>query len=155
VSLPRSLRNSSKKSPNIIYINIVELSRKGMSRRRRDESRTGGKNLRMNDGVYALRRKVMDIVYEVKEVKDLPRVTVRITENKDCDVLGIARMGGNIIWIPENTVKMTEDELRNVVIHEIGHAVFNLKHDENCSLMCAHLDEILSKDECLEIVKEW
>ena len=126
-----------------------------MSRRRRDENRTGGRNLKMNDEVYALRRKVMNIVYEVKEVKDMPRVTVRITEKNPCGALGFARMGANILWIPENTVKMTEDELRNVVIHEIGHAVFNLDHDENCGIMCACLCKILSKDECLEIVKGW
>jgi len=42
-----------------------------------------GKNLKMDDKVYKLRRRVINLIYELKKIKpDLPRITVRITEDK-------------------------------------------------------------------------
>jgi hypothetical protein len=41
------------------------------------------KNFKMNDDVYSLRRKVINMIYEVKNhIKDLPRVEVRIGESR-------------------------------------------------------------------------
>lgn len=92
-------------------------------------------NRRMNDDVYKLRRKVMDCIYEAKKVVILPRIDVRITDCDDRHVLGTARMGDNIIWIPAETLTRSPLEIRHVVFHEICHAAFNTEHDSECPLM--------------------
>jgi hypothetical protein len=38
------------------------------------------RNYKMNDEVYKLRRQVIDLIYEVKSVYDIPRIYVRIGE---------------------------------------------------------------------------
>lgn len=105
------------------------------------------KNKKMNDEVYSLRRKVIDIIYEAKILyPSMPRITVRITYDSDKGILGVARLNKDIIWIPERTIKMTKNSLRNVVYHELCHAIFGIGHDENCPLMSSKLDIILSKN---------
>jgi hypothetical protein len=39
------------------------------------------KNKDMNNEVYALRRRVMNFIYEARELAELPRVEVRITDS--------------------------------------------------------------------------
>jgi hypothetical protein len=57
-------------------------------------------NYKMDSDVYKLRRKVINLIYELKnEGLILPRIDVRIGENKNCNVLGTAKLHGNIIWI--------------------------------------------------------
>ena len=91
--------------------------------------------LPMNDETYKLRRKVMDIIYDIKEKIDLPRVDVRITSASVGRVLGKAYKGGNAIFIPVSTLERSQSVLEHVVLHEIGHAVFNLGHHEGSILM--------------------
>ena len=108
----------------------------------------GGKNMKtrvrelqnkpMNDETYKLRRKVIDIIYSFKREIDLPRVTVRITDN-NCRILGMG--GGGTIWITEKALGKTEGYLRHVVAHEIGHAIFGLSHDESSSVMTATVNK--------------
>lgn len=111
------------------------------------------KNFEMNADVYKLRRQVIELIYEAKRggVK-LPRISVRIGEQKPKhkNVLGCATMNGNQMWITKDAIEMGIDALRNVVFHEIGHAVFNLKHDESCPLMQSVLNKILNKEDCLK-----
>ena len=57
------------------------------------------RNYKMNDEVYKLRKEVMNLIYEVKSVYDIPRIDVRIGESKNCNTLGIARLNKNIIWM--------------------------------------------------------
>lgn len=107
------------------------------------------KNLRMDDGVYKLRREVMGYIYEAKEVVELPRITVRVTENHKT-MLGCAKISGNVLWITERAI--TEWDLRPIVYHEIGHAVFGAEHDEKCPLMKAtqNQKEKVTKRQCQE-----
>ena len=111
------------------------------------------KNFEMNADVYKLRRQVIELIYEAKRGKvNLPRISVRIGEQKPKhkNVLGCATMNGNQMWITKDAIEMGIDALRNVVFHEIGHAVFNLKHDESCPLMQSSLNKILNKEDCLK-----
>lgn len=101
-----------------------------------------GTNLKMSDDVYALRREVMGYIYDAKNLLrnngiQLPRVTVRITDN-DGDssrALGMARLNDNIIWISKNALTKYKANLREIVYHEIVHAVTGFAHDDNCKLM--------------------
>lgn len=104
-----------------------------MSRRRFDRTESV-ENLQMDDEVYKLRRRVMDYIYEAKEVCNLPRITVRVVKNCG-EVKGVARMRDNIIWIPEGAISEDEYDLRHIVYHELLHAVYGVGHVDTCELM--------------------
>lgn len=117
------------------------------------------KNLAMNPDVYSLRRKVMSLIYEAGTVVNLPRLTVRITDN-DVTMLGCARMGGNIIWMTESAINGGYD-IRAIVYHEIAHAVFNAGHDASSPLMkpTFSVGEIIPVDVCQseleKVARKW
>jgi len=114
------------------------------------------KNFKMNDQTYSLKRKVINLVYEVKNSGvNLPRIEVKIGEQRKPNVLGVALLKDNKIWITEDAIKMGEDALRNVVFHEIVHAVTGFGHDENCPLMCSKLGKLLNKKDCLDKLKQY
>jgi len=113
------------------------------------------KNYQMNSDVYKLRKEVMNLIYEVKEVYDIPRIDVRIGESKSCSTLGIARLNNNIIWIAEYTINKGIDFLRNVVYHELLHTIYGIGHNEKCPLMQSRLDTILTKKQCLDIFGQY
>ena len=112
------------------------------------------KNFKMNDEVYKLRRQVIELIYEAKRGGlNLPRISVRIGEQKakHKNVLGCAKMNGNQMWITKDAIDLGMDTLRNIVFHEIGHAVFNIAHNEKCPLMQKELpDTILNKEDCIK-----
>ena len=57
-------------------------------------------NFKMDNEVYKQRRQVMNIIYEIKNIGlNIPRIDVRIGEDKSCNVLGKGRLNDNIIWI--------------------------------------------------------
>jgi hypothetical protein len=94
------------------------------------------KNKEMSGDTYKLRRQVMELIYEAKELLNgnMPRITIRIAEhNGQSNALGVGRMGKNIIWIEEKTLKM--EYLREVVYHELCHAIWAINHNEECPLM--------------------
>jgi len=60
-------------------------------------------------------------------------------------------MNKNQMWITKDAIDLGLDTLRNVVFHEIAHAVFNVVHDEKCPLMAKELpDTMLNKEDCLK-----
>ena len=89
----------------------------------------------MNKATYALRRRVMKFIYQAKAiVPDLPRVEVRISDMKNC--AGLGWYNTNVIRIDAKHTKETRSVvLKRIVYHEIGHAVFGLKHDSKCPVM--------------------
>ena len=92
-------------------------------------------NKRMNSDVYALRRKVINIIYEAKKLHPaLPRIEVRICDSHN-RILGQAAVKGCVIWITESSVKKPALALRHVVMHEICHTVFGTDHFDDCLLM--------------------
>lgn len=113
-------------------------------------------NKKMNNEIYSLRRNVMNLIYEFKTIVEIPRVTVRIIEETG-NILGLGSMDDRVcIWIPESVANASKDHLREIVYHEIGHAVFKLKHDESCPLMSSSTAwNGMSKKQCTEIVKKW
>lgn len=104
-------------------------------------SKDYGRIKRMGESVYAERRQVMDFVYEAKRMLrnvgcDLPRINVRISDKCGCKhthVLGLADVGERNIYIHDCTLK--KPYLRQVVLHEIVHAVTGFAHNEKCPLM--------------------
>jgi len=115
------------------------------------------KNFDMNDNTYKMRRQVIDMLYEIKkEVKNFPRIEVRIGEARNHNVLGVAQLKDKKIWITKRAVDMSEDALRNIVYHEVVHAVTGFGHDEKCPLMKSSLDGyLLNKNECMKKLKEY
>ena len=114
------------------------------------------KNFKMNDSVYKLRRQVINLIYEAKKGGvNLPRIEVRVGEQssaKHKNVLGCAKISGNQMWITKDAIDLGSDILRNIVFHEIAHAVYGTQHDESCPLMCSALSEdaVLNKEDCLK-----
>jgi|TARA_S200002703_G_C3684002_1_gene209979 hypothetical protein len=115
------------------------------------------KNFKMNDAVYKLRRQVINLIYEAKkEIKDLPRIEVRIGEARKKNVLGVAMLKDCKIWITDDAINMGDDALRNVVFHEIVHAVTGFGHDDKCPLMKPNLDGyLLNKNQCMKYLKSY
>ena len=51
----------------------------------------------MNDNTYSLRRKVIDLIYEIKNSGvSLPRIDVRIGEARKPNLLGVAMLNSQI-----------------------------------------------------------
>jgi hypothetical protein len=97
-------------------------------------------NKKMNDDTYALRRKVIEVIYEAKKRVELPRIDVRITEpNKGSHsgILGLAYLGLNMVYIPSHLIEKgrLKPFFKEVVLHEIVHAVTGFEHDAKCPLM--------------------
>ena len=115
------------------------------------------KNFDMNDNTYKMRRQVINMLYEIKkEIKDLPRIEVRIGEARNHNVLGVAKLSRNQIWITKRAVDMSEDALRNIVFHEVVHAVTGFGHDDKCPLMKPTLDGyLLNKNQCMKYLKKY
>jgi len=115
------------------------------------------KNFKMNDNTYKMRRQVINMIYEVKKVfRTLPRIEVRIGEARDHNVLGVAQLKDKKIWITKRAVDMSQDALRNIVYHEIVHAVTGFGHDEKCPLMKSTMDGyLLNKKQCMKYLKKY
>src|SRR5210317_2030730 len=115
------------------------------------------KNFKMNKETYPLRRKVINLIYEVKNSGvALPRIEVRIGEARKPNLLGVAMLKDCKIWITDDAINMGDDALRNVVFHEIVHAVTGFGHDEKCPLMKSTMDGyLLNKNECMMYLKAY
>ena len=106
-------------------------------RRNKNINRTAydTKMIAMDQDVYQLRKKVMNVIYEVKRNGyKIPRVEVRIVEDGQEDVMGYAYLNENIVHIKREYTNC-ENRLVHLVLHEIVHACTGFGHDENCYLM--------------------
>ena len=91
----------------------------------------------------------MNYIYEARSlVKNphFPRITVRIADFLMSDdithysFVGLASMGGESkIWIPKNFILKNPTRLREIVFHEILHAVYHVKHIPQSILMSSNL----------------
>lgn len=144
----------------IVNEEIVEMHKKGKNLhwtgindkgKRETGKQSFGRMRDMNDDTYALKREVINIIYEAKNLLksigvDLPRQTVRIIdidpkvflayEGKYIpnNLLGCATMGGNDIYIPAKTLTSIYD-LKEIVYHELLHSAFCVQHNTNSIIM--------------------
>jgi Zn-dependent peptidase ImmA (M78 family) len=139
-----------------------------MYKRELKNTTSNGCELRdMNRDTYRLRKNVMSIIYEAKNmIKNidgfrLPRVEVRIVSQPPCrnkKVFGYAYLGKNIIHIREDVAKHDHFSIYHTVYHELVHALFNKDHNKECPLMSVKAKR-LNKEECERVFvryyKEW
>ena len=98
----------------------------------------GHKLNRMNSDTYQLRRKVIDIIYEIKSKGyNIPRIEVRIVSGGENNICGYAYLSENIVHI--NEMYINHPMLRDLVLHEVVHAVTGFGHDDNCYLMQTYM----------------
>lgn len=109
---------------------------------------------KMNDKTYQLRRKVVDILYEIKRRGyKIPRIEVRIVSGGDSNNCGYAYLSQNIIHINEKYVN--HPMLIDIVLHEVVHAVTGFEHDENCYLMQSYLPKIQDEKKMWECFSKY
>jgi len=105
----------------------------------------------MSPETYKLRRAVMKLIYDAKALHggSMARVELRITdlseEGEKRHILGSALMGKRIVYIPASTV--VDAKLRQVVYHELLHALYGVEHDESCPLMTSCFAYDMSREE--------
>ena len=96
----------------------------------------GAKRIRMDDGVYQLRSRVMNIIRSAKSrVPKLPRIEVRIVDLAGSPTMGYAYMGHNVVHIDQGEAQGEDSRLLVLVLHELLHAVLSTPHIEDCPLM--------------------
>tara|TARA_R100001463_G_scaffold11755_3_gene32795 strand:+ start:8904 stop:9551 length:648 start_codon:yes stop_codon:yes gene_type:complete len=108
--------------------------RKQMSKKSlKNKTAYGGKMLKMDDNVYALRRKVMDVLYDIKSRGyNIPRIEVRIVDG-NTDACAYAYLGQNIAHFNKKYVGYKN--LTQIVLHEVVHATFGVGEVIGCKLM--------------------
>lgn len=111
-----------------------------------------GKIKKMSDETYAQRRQVMNFIYEAKNLLrskgvDMPRINIRITETHNCtsNYAGMATLGARDIYIPTRT--LNKAYLKQVVYHELVHAITGFMHDEKCKLMHQYIQEDITPEQ--------
>jgi hypothetical protein len=109
--------------------------RKQINLEKRNPSRHKGmSNLNMDNKVYLLRRKVIDMIYEINnEIIRLPRLNVRVTNDSIQEgILGVGSMNNDyIIWIPLRTFDLPKGDFRSVVYHEVLHSAYKIGHSKD------------------------
>jgi hypothetical protein len=91
------------------------------------------KMLKMDDEIYQLRRKVMNVLYEIKNRGyNIPRVEVRVV-SEDTEACAYAYLGRNIIHFNKKYMKVSN--FTQVVLHEVVHASFGVGEVVGCKLM--------------------
>lgn len=131
-------------------------------RPRRSRGAYGHEPMRMNDSVYALRRQVIDIIYEANRRLQasgrprLPRQEIRIVDGGDTHILGYAWMGQNKLHIPKRTCEGPRDTSTHTTVlyttlHELLHSVLAIEHTEACPLMSTHHDYTVTDEQAWEL----
>lgn len=114
-------------------------------------------NFKMDGDVYLQRCKVMSVIYAVKKAgMNIPRIDVRIGEDKNCHVLGKGRLNDNIIWITPKAINRSENYLYHTVLHELVHTIFGKGHSRTCHLMSAYQPEVVfSKNDLIKLFRRY
>ena len=114
-------------------------------------------NFKMNDEVYKQRRQVINVIYDLKNHGiNIPRIDVRIGEDKKESVLGKGRLNDNIIWITPKALNKGENYLYHTVLHELVHTIFGYGHSRTCHLMKAYQPEVVfTKEKLIDIFKRY
>ena len=120
---------------------MARVSKKEQNRRSRDWKNStsyGAKMHKMNDATYALRRNVIEAIYELKKHVNLPRIEVRIVDAGDGGYCGYAYLNSNVIHIRDTYASdqyKSKASILHLTAHEVVHAVTGFEHDKDCYLM--------------------
>lgn len=108
----------------------------------------------MTPELFALRRKVMNNLYEARALSNqkLPWIKVRIKKMKCDNILGCAFALKDEINISEDMGSWKDITTKQVVFHELCHKYFNGKHTAK-GLMAPYI-QILSNDEIIKDFKK-
>jgi hypothetical protein len=112
--------------------------------------------LPMNDELFTQRRRVINALYFVRDVLGmrLPYIKVRIVTFEKSSVMGRCYIEKDYINISDDILNWNDERLLNVVAHELLHAYYNAKHDDDCKLMSPYYKD-LKKGELIEILKRY
>ena len=115
------------------------------------------KNYKMTNEVYKLRKKVINVLYELKNMGyNLPRIDVRIGQSKHYNTLALARLNDNIMWISERAIEQKENNFYHTILHELLHTIYGCEHDEKCHIMSTYQPKVVySKNKLLTIFKNY
>ena len=120
------------------------LARRGIKTRQRINPTIvkGVKNKKMSPEIYKLRRKVMNIIYDLKKIDpDMERVEVRIADDNKKGNLASARMDEHkVIWVTEEALNLPENDLRYIIAHELLHTMYGYRH-KNSGLMSPKINQ--------------
>lgn len=101
------------------------------------------------DGYFEKRKEVMEIIYQLRELVELPRIEVKIADSTYA--AGLGQTGkANYIVIEGNLKGL---ELFHVVLHEVVHTAFKYSgHNEKCLLMSStyNKNNLATKEQYLE-----
>lgn len=125
------------------------------TRSNKNKTAFGGKMLKMDDNVYALRRKVMDVLYQIKRRGySIPRIEVRIVDGST-EACAYAYLGQNIAHFNKNYIN--RKNFTQIVLHEVVHATFGIGEVVGCKLM--HCSEFwnnnVSESEAWELFEKY
>ena len=125
------------------------------TRSNKNKTAFGGKMLKMDDNVYALRRKVMDVLYQIKRRGySIPRIEVRIVDGST-EACAYAYLGQNIAHFNKNYIN--RKNFTQIVLHEVVHATFGIGEVFGCKLM--HCSEFwnnnVSESEAWELFEKY
>jgi predicted SprT family Zn-dependent metalloprotease len=91
------------------------------------------KMLKMDNDIYQLRRKVMNVLYDIKgRGYNIPRVEVRVV-SEDTEACAYAYLGKNVVHF--NRAYMNRANFTQIVLHEVVHASFGVGEIVGCKLM--------------------
>lgn len=126
---------------------------------RKEKTYYGTTMLKMDDDLYLLRRKVIDVIYQIKDrFPKIPRQTIRIVESgvrSDISVCAYAGLSQNYIHVTKRWANI-ECYLYELIAHELVHSVTGFEHDDNCLLMSPRLNSIpLSRDVVNELLDKY
>ena len=125
------------------------------TRSNKNKTAYGGKMLKMDDNTYALRRKVMDVLYEIKRRGySIPRIEVRIVDS-NTNACAYAYLGQNIAHFNKKYIGFKN--FTQIVLHEVVHATFGIGEVIGCKLM--HCSEFwnnnVSESEAWELFEKY
>ena len=116
----------------------------------------GYKVKKMNDETYSLRRKVIDVLYQIKRRGyKIPRIEVRIVNGDATKLCGYAYTNENVVHIVDEWTKVDKDVLTHLVLHEVVHAVTGFGHDDECYLMNPYIASKVDINESWEAFSKY
>ena len=125
----------------------------------KDGDATYAKSLPSGDRTHAMRKEVTNYVYEARDLvrKNFgvtpPKVTYRIVDWTPNEVIAMDNavgcatgLGSRVILIPASTFGKYKQYLREIIFHELLHAIYCVPHDDNSPLMRPRLEKVPLSD---------